>query len=32
VVAFSAEEVESLVGVDQKEEVALYLASVGPLA
>jgi SagB-type dehydrogenase family enzyme len=30
--AFFDEEVENLVGVDQKEEVALYLASVGPLA
>jgi hypothetical protein len=30
--AFFDEEVESIVGVDQKEEVALYLASVGPLA
>jgi nitroreductase len=30
--AFFDEEVESLVGVDRKDEVALYLASVGPLA
>ena len=30
--AFFDEEVESLVGVDGVEEVALYLASVGPLA
>ena len=30
--AFFDEEVESIVGVDQKTEVALYLASVGPLA
>jgi SagB-type dehydrogenase family enzyme len=30
--AFFDEEVESLVGADQKEEVALYLAAVGPLA
>jgi SagB-type dehydrogenase family enzyme len=30
--AFFDEEVEALLGVDQQEEVALYLASVGPLA
>ncbi|MEJ2671040.1 MAG: SagB/ThcOx family dehydrogenase [Deltaproteobacteria bacterium] len=30
--AFFDEEVERLVGVDEAEEVALYLASVGPLA
>jgi SagB-type dehydrogenase family enzyme len=30
--AFFDEEVESIIGVDQKTEVALYLASVGPLA
>jgi SagB-type dehydrogenase family enzyme len=30
--AFFDEEVESIVGVDAAEEVALYLASVGPLA
>jgi SagB-type dehydrogenase family enzyme len=30
--AFFDEEVESLVQVDKKEEVALYLAAVGPLA
>ncbi|OHE25188.1 MAG: hypothetical protein A3K40_04905, partial [Syntrophobacterales bacterium RIFOXYC2_FULL_60_23] len=30
--AFFDEEVEGIVGVDQKDEVALYLASVGPLA
>jgi SagB-type dehydrogenase family enzyme len=29
--AFFDEEVEGIVGVDQKTEVALYLASVGPL-
>jgi nitroreductase len=29
--AFFDDEVESLVGVDGIEEVALYLASVGPL-
>jgi SagB-type dehydrogenase family enzyme len=29
--AFFDEEVESLVGADRQEEVALYLASVGPL-
>jgi len=30
--AFFDEEVEGLVGVDQKDEVALYLAAVGPRA
>ena len=30
--AFFDEEVEGLVGVDRQAEVALYLASVGPLA
>jgi SagB-type dehydrogenase family enzyme len=30
--AFFDEEVEQIVGVDEAEEVALYLASVGPLA
>jgi nitroreductase len=29
--AFFDDEVENLVGVDGHEEVALYLASVGPL-
>ncbi len=30
--AFFDEEVESIVGVDEQQEVALYLAAVGPLA